>query len=202
MDHPLLLTKLPVELRLRIYEHLLDFDAPIKLRQVIPGSRNLAILRICRQIYEEAVSVLYDLNTVMVTRNDFCRRTDPILKTPLKLDRARHLLVTSFSQSIACTLSDSEERCSTCQPSATGFVRALTDMPRLQTVIVDYHNHVVEMGLLSDSLAESSVLELRPIATATGSHMHKLSGDGLEAVDVRFTCGRAIRGTLLETQYL
>lgn len=45
--------KLPAEVRLRIYEHLLTFDAPIKLRQVVPGSRDLGVLRVCQQIYQE-----------------------------------------------------------------------------------------------------------------------------------------------------
>lgn len=63
------LDKLPVEIRLEIYSYLLTFSHPLKLRQVIPGSRDLAILRINRQIHDEALSVLYDLNTIVVTRN-------------------------------------------------------------------------------------------------------------------------------------
>lgn len=65
----LILEKLPVELRLEIYAYLLTFAAPLKLRQVIPGSRDLAILRTNRQIHDEALGVLYELNTIVVTRN-------------------------------------------------------------------------------------------------------------------------------------
>lgn len=53
MESCTFLEKLPAEVRLRIYEHLLTFDRPIKLRQVVPGSRDLSILRVCKQIYEE-----------------------------------------------------------------------------------------------------------------------------------------------------
>lgn len=63
------LTRLPIELRLEIYAHLLAFSAPLKLRQVIPGSRDLPILRTNRQIHDEALSVLYEFNTIVVTRN-------------------------------------------------------------------------------------------------------------------------------------
>lgn len=72
-EHPAptcpLLDRLPVELRLEIYTHLLAFSAPLKLRQVVPGSRDLAILRVNRQVYEEASEVLFELNTIVVTRN-------------------------------------------------------------------------------------------------------------------------------------
>ena len=47
------LDRLPVELRLRIYELLLSFSRPIKLRQFVPGSRNLAVLRVCQQVRDE-----------------------------------------------------------------------------------------------------------------------------------------------------
>ena len=60
---------LPVELRLQIYTHLLSFDRRLKLRQVIPGSRDLAILRINRQVHAEATGVLFERNCVVVTRN-------------------------------------------------------------------------------------------------------------------------------------
>lgn len=64
-----LLTLLPLELRRQIYAYFVIFSAPIKLRQVIPGSRDLPILRTCRQVYAEAREVLFEGNTVVVTRN-------------------------------------------------------------------------------------------------------------------------------------
>lgn len=63
------LTTLPVELRRQIYTYLVSFSTPLKLRQIIPGSRDLAILRTNRQVHDEALSVLYELNTIVVTRN-------------------------------------------------------------------------------------------------------------------------------------
>ena len=185
-----LLTGLPVELRLRIYEYLLRFDKPVKLRQIIPGSKDLSILRTNQQIYHEALPVLYDLNTIIVTRNDFCKSTDASLKTPLKLDQARHLLIVSFSQSIVCTLNGPGEQCDVCQPSAMGLIGTLISMPRLRTVLVDYHTHLSEIRLFKEKITQHSDLELELIQTIPGSQASRLSGPGLENLDVIFRCGR------------
>lgn len=206
------LDKLPTEIRIQIYEHLLRFDEPIKLRQIIPGSKNLRILRTNRQIHDEALPVLYDINRVVVTRNDFCRNTDPGLKTPLKLEHARHLLVTSFSQSIACTLIGPPRQCDVCQPDALGLIWQFTRMPRLQTVVVDYHNHLREMSGFKAGVGIYDGLELCPWPElakdeagsdkspssgkvtqqrrAPGTRPYKLAGAGLGGLDIRFECGR------------
>ena len=57
MENCPFLQRLPVEIRLRVYELLLCFKGPIKLRQVIPGSRDLCILRVNQQIRNEALPV-------------------------------------------------------------------------------------------------------------------------------------------------
>lgn len=184
------LQTLPTELRLRIYEYILTFAQPIKLRQVIPGSRNLAILRTNKQIHFEALSVLYDLNTIVVTRNDFCKNTEASLKTPLKLDHARHLLITSFSQSIACTLSGHGGQCDVCQPSASGLIEALTCMPRLRTVLVDYKNHCREMNGVRGNLERETGLTLRFVSSDIGLGSYQLRGPGIGGLEIQFVCGR------------
>ena len=154
----LLLNRLPVELRLRIYEHVLSFERPLKLRQVVAGSKNTSILRANKQIYHEALPVLYDTNTIIVTRNDFCQDTDPDLQTPLRRDQVRRLLVRNFSQSIKCSSFSGgnnmylEGCCDVCKPSATGFLAVLAALPRIQTVVIDYQNHVREFGFIKDTI--------------------------------------------------
>lgn len=64
-----LLDRLPLELRLEIYTYLLTFRAPLKRRQITPGARDLAVLRLNRQIHGEALGVLYEGNWVVVARN-------------------------------------------------------------------------------------------------------------------------------------
>ena len=179
------LERLPVELRLRVYEELLRFNDPIKLRQVVPGSRNLSILRTNRYVYHEALPVLYDSNTITVTRNDFCEYTEARLRTPLRFDYTRHLLITSFSQSIACTLSGPGLRCAVCQPSAEGLIRIFTQMPRLQTVLIDYHNHLSEMRTLRESVEWEGRYEFVSMPYA-----YKLRGPGIEGLDIQLRCGR------------
>lgn len=193
VSHCPLLHKLPVEIRLRIYELLLQYSHPIKPRQIIPGSRDLSLLRPSRQIYSEALPVLYDLNTIVVARNDFCRNTDASLKTPLRLDLARHLLVVSLSQSIACTLNGPEGQCDVCRPSAIGLFKMFASMPRLQTVVVHYHKHVAEMNLLRDRLKRESDLVVGPPASTdvrSGSCVYRLDGPAVRHLGIRFQCGR------------
>ena len=187
------LYRLPVELRLRIYEHLLSFNSPIKLRQIVPGSRDLSILRVCRQILDEAIPILYDLNTVIVTRNDFCRYTDDALKTPLKLNYARHLRVVAFSQSIACTLVDPTWQCDVCQPAAMGLIRAFMAMPRLRSVVVDYRQHRGEMQAFLDQFGEylekENLLKLRLRLRRFEPMTFQLEGSAMKDLDVQFRCG-------------
>ena len=185
----LFLERLPVELRLNIYEYLLHFDRPIKLLQVVPGPRNLAILRTNRQIYEEALSVLYDLNTVTVTRNDFCKYTDPTLKTPLKLDHARHLLMAIFYPSIACTVSGPEQQCDVCQPSAMGLILAFKSMPRLQTVLVEHSRHPTEMRLFKEQLPADEGLRIETLPSGIGSEIYSLRGPAVEGMHIQFVNG-------------
>lgn len=131
------LLRLPVELRVQIYSHILSFPHPLKLRQHIPGSPLTSILRTNRQIHTEAISVLHDLNTISATRNDFCPNTDPALKTPIPTQHVRHLQITQFGESIACTYAD--VRCAVCEVSARGFVGVLArEMPKLRSVRVDF----------------------------------------------------------------
>ena len=185
-----LLQRLPVELRLRIYEHVLRFNDPIKLRQFVLGSRDLPLLRTNQQIYSEALPLLYDLNIIVVTRNDFCKHTDPGLKTPLKLDYARHLLMSRLSTSIACTLRDRDQRCSVCQPSAAGLIQAFVEMPRLQTVLVDYHEHIKEMSSFRAHLGMSDDLQLEAVPLGLNSYAYRLHGSTVDRLDIQFMCGR------------
>ena len=189
MEECRFLELLPFELRLRIYEELLQFNGPIKLRQVIPGSKNVSILRTNRQIHDEARPVLYDLNTIIVTRNDFCALTDKRLKTPLEVHHARHLLMVSFSQSIACTLAGFEEKCRVCQPSASGLMQILISMPKLRTAIVEYEKHLAEFITFTEYTRRIGTFSLIQIPEVE-PHALRLGGPGTENVDIQFRCGR------------
>lgn len=154
MDQCLFLTILPAEIRLRIYEHVLAFESPLKLRQVVAGSKNTGILRANRQIYSEALPVFYDVNTILATRNDFCLETGRDLQTPLRRDQVRHLLFKNISQSIRCSSFSGgndiylDGCCDVCRPDAYAFIKAVAALPRIRSVTVDYHKHQREFDFI------------------------------------------------------
>ncbi|KAK5131201.1 hypothetical protein LTR08_001226 [Meristemomyces frigidus] len=171
------LLRLPSELRIRIYELVLSFARPLKLRQTVPGSENTTILRVNRQICHEALSVLYDINTIALTRNDFCSKTDAALKTPVPSQHIRHLLVTSFSESIACNYVT--DRCDVCETSASGFLDALKAMPQLKEVTVDYTNALSNFTRFSESFGNGNL-------PWTSMGFHTLRDEAFRHVDFTF----------------
>ena len=179
MDSPSPLLRLPSELRVRIYELVLTFSRPIKLRQTVAGSENTTLLRVNRQICEEALAVLYDANTIAVTRNDFCTNTDAALKTPIPSQYVRHLLVTSFNESIACNF---VAHCGGCKSSASGFLAALKAMPRLKSVHVDYATARSRFYDFKHSYEDDRLQH-----TSVG--VHTLRDKDFRDVDFTFQCG-------------
>ncbi|RMY86576.1 hypothetical protein D0864_07046 [Hortaea werneckii] len=153
------LLRLPSELRIKIYELILAFNRPIKLRQTIAGSENTNILRTSKQVYEESLPVLFDINTVAVTLNDFCERTDSSLRCPVPTKRIRHMLVTSFAESIACNFL--LDRCSICDITTEGFLRKIDSMSQLRSVIVEYQTHIGNFTRFKSFINQETCGELR-----------------------------------------
>lgn len=181
------LARLPAELRVQVYEHILAFERPLKLRQVVAGSKNTSILRANCQIHDEALPVFYDINTILATRNDFCEWPDSELQTPIRRDQARRLLIKHFSQSIRCSSFLGGNNmvlagcCSSCHPSADGFIEALSQLPRLQTVVIDYHHHQREFGFIKTT-----------IEGIGSTSVHSRAGCKIRCVDIakyQFTSG-------------
>jgi hypothetical protein len=158
-------SRLPAELRLRIYEYVLSFEAPLKLRQVVAGSKNTGILRASRLIYREALPILYEHNTILLTRNDFCRETGGELSTPMRRDQIRHLLINNFSTSIKCSsLSGGngmylEGCCDVCRPSSMGFIATLASLPQIRSVVIDYSRHPSDFKYIKRGLHTSTSVQ-------------------------------------------
>ncbi|EMC95876.1 hypothetical protein BAUCODRAFT_507344 [Baudoinia panamericana UAMH 10762] len=218
------LTRLPAELRIRIYELLLTFNgAPIKLRQHVSGSPDTAIIRTNRQISNEAMAVLYDLNVIVVTRNDFCLLTISALKTPVFAQHIRHLLITSFGESITCTFLSDQGKCNVCKDSAVGLLAALSSMPYLKKAYIDYSGSaqrfkrfrehwgevqarnppcpIAEVGANLDTTYEKRCPEVVFFCTRSGQTRYKLTElsqlNPPDSVEARFSQGGwiLIRGT-------
>ena len=176
------LFRLPSELRLRIYELVLSFVRPIKIRQTVPGSENTAVLRANKQIFTEALPVLFDANQISVTLNDFCEKTDDSLKSPVPRQHVRHMLVTAFGESIACNFA--LDRCSVCDVTSSGFLEVLWEMPRLKTVMVDFRTHVGNFTRFKYCFAHQHQSRVRLECQSIG--LYRLVGQDSGAVDIRF----------------
>ncbi|KAK0946954.1 hypothetical protein LTR29_001536 [Friedmanniomyces endolithicus] len=180
------LFKLSPELRLQIYTHLLTFPTPIHLRQHIPGTPHTALLRTNRQIQSEARAVLYDSNTISLSRNDFCLYTDPMLQTPVQTQHVRHLRFTSFGESLACNFL--LERCAVCRDDARGLLGVLAGMPVLRSVTIDYSTQIANFmrfrQLAADEGGRSTTGGLTVTCGRVG--MYRVRGAGMDQVDLTF----------------
>ena len=126
---------------------------------------------------------------------DFCLNTDKTLKTPLRVDQARTLLISSFSQSIACTLRGPFKRCPVCQPSAAGLWDAVRAMPKLKAVTIDFSRHVREMlGLVE---AVPGLIAALPEWVDDGDGGGKVGSDGVGKGKGRRSW-RVLRGDAVE----
>ncbi|KAK5724234.1 hypothetical protein LTR17_013520 [Elasticomyces elasticus] len=185
-----LLTKLPSELRIRIYEDVLRFDNPIKLRQHVPGSESTTILRCNRQIYHEALAVLYDINIVSVSRNvatasDFCAKTTSALQTPILAQHVKHLRFTRFSESIACNFL--LDRCSVCQSDAKGLMELLEHgMPMLKSVTIDYSTQINAFLQFRDLVSRGGT---NTIVECINIGLYRICGGSFDNIDFTFRHG-------------
>ncbi|KAF2770403.1 hypothetical protein EJ03DRAFT_67095 [Teratosphaeria nubilosa] len=161
------LFKLPADLRIQIYEYLLRFDHPIKRRTLVTGSPNTALLRVSRSWHNDALPVLYSLNRVVATRNDFCSNTDESLRTPVFGEHLQHVLINNFGSSMACYFLT--KTCDACDIAAPGLLAALQSMPRLKTVLVDFTSQQSTFRLFAEALPATHP-DLRLKCTAVGSY--------------------------------
>ena len=179
------LLALPAELRLDIFTYVLaSFSGPVKLRQFVEGSGDTAILRTSRQIYGEALGVFYDVNTIAVTRNDFCNKTDASLKTPVKTECIRYLSITNFSESLACNSSVlCSNRCDVCDYHASGLLLALSKMPCLKSAVIDYQTQGVRFQQFQRYFTD---FDSRLTMKCTAVGVHKLRGQPFDGVEISF----------------
>lgn len=82
--------------------------------------------------------------------------------------------------------------CEVCQPTATGFLSALAELPKLKTVVVDYHNHVAEFTYMKDVIRRNGnaldVLNKYRQLECTGVAQYRLQGNSVPArLNITFT---------------
>lgn len=186
MDTCDFMDKLPTEIRTRIYEFCLTFASPIKIRYILPGSKDLPLLRLNRQICEGALPVLYERNRIVIKYAHFCKYTPPESKSPINPEYIRHLLIDGLGRSIICGSRD-YLGCEVCSGiDASELASNLQNFPRLRTVVFNYEGHRPEMDIFKESLQETPQFQLVSITNPDLSFMYKLQGPELGDVSVEF----------------
>lgn len=140
---------LPAEIRLVIYEHLLGFDYPLKrikpideldgtmddeLRQYVRGDRiNISIMFACKKTYNEAVAVLYQLNTMSLCHDDVCLLTRERGFTRGDRELLQKVLVVDWFESGPWTT------CTRCSKDIVPFLEVFnnSNLPKLKAVTLD-----------------------------------------------------------------
>lgn len=184
-------TKLPAEIRLRIYGYVLCLDVPLKLVSNARHSarpRNLEILRVNRLTHNEALAALYEANTVCADRAAFCNNVKARPYSTLNHDLIRNLYITNLAPSPACEALRTlptwpapkrEDPCVYCDKSILPLIRSLRYMPRLRSVFIDFHGHADIIPKLAATLegAYGRATDLR--LTCVGVGKYTLAGPWL-----------------------
>lgn len=165
-------TRLPSELRVEIYCHLLRFSKPLKPFALVHRPPrlvhcNLAILRASRLVYAEALPVFYNENTFCIARKTFCTNTPrvadarPPQRATLNHDLVRSLHVTDLSPSSACAALSTKHSwddppelpCVFCNADFLPLMRVLRSMPKLREATIEYSGHEAKVRTFSKTLA-------------------------------------------------
>ncbi|KXL47912.1 hypothetical protein M433DRAFT_509422 [Acidomyces richmondensis BFW] len=156
---------------------------PIKLRVKVSGSPNVSLLRVSQQIHHEALPVLYDINTVVASRNDLCTKTDRSLKTPVCGQYIRQLLLAKCGKSIFCSFN---QACDVCSDACPGLIHIFSKMLRLRAVMVDFTSQQAKFRRFQDAIDTASEFHhaAKRICTSVGSYA--LAHPHLKHVDVKF----------------
>jgi hypothetical protein len=180
------LDRLPLEIRFRIYEFSLTYSSPIKIRYIMPGSKDLPILRLNRQIYDEALPVLYERNRIVIRYSHFCKIAPPDIKSPINPKWIRHLLIDGIGRSLICGSRD-YLRCNVCSwIDADELSKNLKMFPRLRTVVFNYHGYKPEMDRFREKLEQIEDFELLDLDSPFA---YRLQGAKLGQVSVQFRWG-------------
>lgn len=179
--------RLPAELRLLIYEHLLQFDCPLKLQQhcLRTQLQGIAILRVSRLTYKEALPVFYELNTIAAHRYEFCRFA-PAAQLTCKTEWIRSLYVCDLDSLVPCLTHPwppAEKRCCNCEETLFEFLMSLKFLPRIRKIYIDYCRHSHCVHALSTCLSRHRSLSSGLRMTCIGIGKYRLEGRWVGAVD-------------------
>ena len=182
------LDRLPLEIRFRIYEFCLTYSSPIKIRYIFPGTKDLPLLRLNRQIYYEALPILYERNRIAIRYSHFCKLAPLDLKSPIDPRWIRHLLIDGLGSSLICGRKD-YLGCNVCSGvDANELSMNLKMFPRLKSVVFNYRGYMPEMEAVRGRVKQTDEFELS-ISDPGWPYAYRLQGPKLGQVSVQFRCG-------------
>ncbi|KAK0945703.1 hypothetical protein LTR29_002815 [Friedmanniomyces endolithicus] len=160
---------LPAELRLDIYERVLQFDCSLRrikliteldgtiedeLRQVVRGGHaDISILFACRTTFNEALPILYKRNTISLCHDDVCILSRELGFTRCKAELVVSIVVVDWLECGPWT------ECKACSKDLDGFLRTFntSSFPRVKKVVLDLERFRGGYAALGERLLEQGV---------------------------------------------
>lgn len=197
-----MLSKLPPELRIRIYEFALPIGVPVKRKATQntepPDEANAAqrvvflsagLLFVDRLTYKEALPIFYKTNTISVRRSDVCGNAITGNRKHLSdLEPVVHLHFSDFAITPWCATPIAN--CNKCCESALNLLCLPPLFPHLRTITVDYgaNDQSLEAFTLFKSALKAAKCD-NPDYTliCTGIGQYKLQSTNYPNLDITMT---------------
>ena len=188
---------LPVELRLEIYQHVLQFEYPLRrikqiteldgtlmddLRQTVRGGpADISIIFACRTTYDEALPILYKQSITSLCHDDVCILRRESGFTRCSTEFLTEIVVVDWLECGPWTT------CKTCSKNVHGFLSAFDPktFPKLKRLTLDLERFKGGYAALGEQLLKQG-LDLSFEFTAPGCLRLHSPGAGPE-VNFRFT---------------
>ncbi|KAK4548768.1 hypothetical protein LTR36_008541 [Oleoguttula mirabilis] len=151
---------LPPEIRVKVYEFVLSSPYPVKRqifdyvpqadhvleRRAAAGSEatldGISLLLVDRLAYQEALPLLYKVNTFRVSRHNLCANVAPNSLTLLNPNHLVHIELSDLVISRSCLHLDYTNwdwpQCGTCAEPGFGLLYMMASIPHLRTAVVEY----------------------------------------------------------------
>lgn len=184
---------LPPEIRLLIYRYILSFDLPITLLRKSRSGQKMkkaGILGVNRLIYQESLPIFHELNTIVISREEFCHY--PTGKRPqltCKPDLVQYLKIRSLTASARCearignpACPPAHGPCRNCWPSIVFLIDSLRLKPKLREVFIEYQGFHYRVHALVEDLVYFNPDMNKLRITCTGIGTYELTGSWLRGI--------------------
>jgi hypothetical protein len=144
------------------------------------------ILLVNRLVYNEALPILHELNTIVISREELCQFPNgkcPQLTCKAELVHSLHIRDLAASSRCAARISypwpATNRPCQNCRPSILGLINTLRLKPSLREVFVDYHGYDYVIHTLMEAPRPPDQIEGEIQLTCAGIGRYTLTGSSL-----------------------